>query len=253
MKRIVLALLVGLPIGLLALIGLEVAVLSRREYLPADPGYRIDVLLEPVGGVSASPVLELAVLGDSTVAGVGSPSEQETLAVLVAQRVADALHRSVHVVGHGVSGARAETVIDQLDAIADGTEALLIVVGANDATHATPWPAFARQTRDLLEAATAGGRPLVLGSTPRFYGTEIIPQPLRFLVDTYAGILRGEQRSAVAATPGARLADLALVAPRFDGVPEATSPDGFHPSPIGYGFWADALAAELVAAVLADG
>jgi lysophospholipase L1-like esterase len=30
-------------------------------------------------------------------------------------------------------------------------------------------------------------------------------------------------------------------------VPEATSSDGFHPSPIGYGFWADAIAPAIVA------
>ncbi len=246
MRRVFTALLIGLPVGLLALIGLEVMLLTRREFLPPDPGYRIDAVVQPAAG-STAPVLELAVLGDSTVAGVGSPTEAETLAVLVAQRVADALRRPVHVVGHGVAGARTATVGVQLDAVAQGTDALLIVVGANDATHATPWSAFAEQTRELLEAAVAGGRPVVLGSTPRFYGTEIIPQPLRFMVDAYAGVLRGEQRAAVAATPGTRLADLALVAPRFAGVPEATSRDGFHPSPIGYGFWADALAAELVA------
>jgi lysophospholipase L1-like esterase len=37
--------------------------------------------------------------------------------------------------------------------------------------------------------------------------------------------------------------------PRFLGVPEATSPDGFHPSPVGYGFWADALAPAVVEAL----
>ncbi|MBA3586444.1 MAG: SGNH/GDSL hydrolase family protein, partial [Chloroflexi bacterium] len=36
--------------------------------------------------------------------------------------------------------------------------------------------------------------------------------------------------------------------PRFEGRPEATSSDGFHPSPIGYGFWADAIAPAVVAA-----
>jgi lysophospholipase L1-like esterase len=247
-RRAIPALLIGLPIGLLALIGLEVAQLKRREFLPPDPGYRIDAVVQPAAG-STAPLLELAVLGDSTVAGVGSPSQAESLAVLVARRVADGLRRPVHVLGHGVSGARTATVALQLDGVADGTDALLIVVGANDATHATPWPAFAEHTRTLLEAAVARGRPVVLGSTPRFYGTDIIPQPLRFMVDAYAGVLRAEQRAAVATTAGTRLADLALVAPRFEGVPEATSRDGFHPSPIGYGFWADALAAELVAAV----
>jgi lysophospholipase L1-like esterase len=42
--------------------------------------------------------------------------------------------------------------------------------------------------------------------------------------------------------------DLAAEAsPRFLDTPEATSSDGFHPSPIGYGFWADALAPAVTA------
>jgi lysophospholipase L1-like esterase len=249
MRRGIAMALIGLPVALLAVIGIEVALLSRREYLPTDPGYRVDALVTPASGGSGMAV-EVAVLGDSTVAGVGSPTEAGTLAVLVAQRVADAIGRPVHVVGHGISGARTGTVAaTQLPLVAAGTDAILIVVGSNDATHATPWRAFGRQARDLLAAASTTGAAVVLGSTPRFHGTEIIPQPLRLMVDTYAGILRGVQRSAVAATPGARLVDLSLVAPRFEGVPEATSRDGFHPSPIGYGFWADALAEGVVAAV----
>lgn len=39
----------------------------------------------------------------------------------------------------------------------------------------------------------------------------------------------------------------------FFGVPNAMSCDGFHPGPIGYGFWADALAADVAAAVLDPG
>lgn len=47
-----------------------------------------------------------------------------------------------------------------------------------------------------------------------------------------------------------RFVDLAAEAsPRFAGVPEATSSDGFHPSPIGYGFWADAIALTVVNAL----
>lgn len=241
--------LIGLAVALLTVIGLEIALLSRREYLPTDPGYLVDSVVTPAsdGGGTA---VELAVLGDSTVAGVGSPTERETLAVLVAQRVADALERPVHVVGHGISGARTGTVAaTQLPLVVPGADVILIVVGSNDATHATPLPAFGRQARDLLSAAATTGAAVVLGSTPRFHGTDIIPQPLRAMVDAYSGILRGVQRAAVAETPGARLVDLSLVAPRFEGVPEATSTDGFHPSPIGYGFWADALAEGVVAAM----
>lgn len=252
MRRGILRALVLAPLAFAALIGAQLLLLSRRRYLPADPGYRVDRLVRPAGSERSEPALELVVLGDSTVAGVGAPSEAESLPVLVAQRVADATGRGVHVVGHGLSGTRTASLVElQLPLVTVAPDVLLLVVGANDATHATPPPAFRHATQRMLARATATGAPVVLGSTPRFIGTEFIPQPLRWMLDAYSGLLRNEQRAAVAAAPGTRLVDLAAVAPRFAGVPEATSSDGFHPSPIGYGFWADALASGVVAALAA--
>jgi lysophospholipase L1-like esterase len=70
------------------------------------------------------------------------------------------------------------------------------------------------------------------------------------MVDRYSGVLRGEQRAAAAGRRGVWFVDLAADAsPRFEGVPDATSSDGFHPSPIGYGFWADAIAPAVVDAL----
>jgi len=249
MRRLPLA--VGFLLGaLVALIGVELVMLSRREYLPSDPGYVVDARVEPLGGASGAPV-QLAVLGDSTVMGVGSPTEAQSLPVLIAQRVADMAGRPVVVTGFGDSGARTETLTAaQLPRVGGETDVLVIVIGSNDATHATFWPAFRRQTAEMLERATALGAPVVLAGTPRFSGTEIIPEPLRTMVDRYSGVLRGEQRAAVAEAAGVSFVDLAVEAsPRFRGVPEATSSDRFHPSPIGYGFWADAIAPAVVDAL----
>lgn len=242
----------GLAVGAFAtLLAVELYLLSRREFLPTDPGYRIDKFVEPRGGGRAgTEVLRLAVLGDSTVAGVGSPTIRESLPVLIAQRVADATGRPVEVRGHGVSGARTRTVLrDQLPLV-DGADAIVLVVGANDATHATFWRAFRQQTDEMLATARSTGAAVVLAGTPRFHRNRIIPEPLRTMVDRYSTVLRGEQRSATAARGGVAFVDLAAEAsPRFLGVPQATSPDGFHPSPIGYGFWADALAPAVVKAL----
>jgi lysophospholipase L1-like esterase len=134
--------------------------------------------------------------------------------------------------------------------VGEGYDVLVLVIGSNDATHATFWRTFGRQTDDMLDRATALGAPVILAGTPRFSGTEIIPEPLRTMVDRYSGVLRREQLAAAAGRPSVRFVDLAAEAsPRFEGVPAATSSDGFHPSPIGYGFWADAIAPAVVDAL----
>ena len=238
-------------VGLGALIGVELFLLMRRDYLPGDPGYRIDTRVDPSSGTTDATPLRLAVLGDSTVAGVGSPTEGESLPVLIAQRVADGARRPVEVVGFGESGARTLTISRQrMPSAADAFDAVVLVIGANDATHATPWPDLRRQTVQMLSGATLSGAPVILAGTPRFNNTAIIPEPLRTILDRYSSILRGQQQAAAAEFPGVRFVDLAAEAgPRFVGRPDATSSDGFHPSPIGYGFWADAIAPVVVGAV----
>jgi lysophospholipase L1-like esterase len=239
--------------GIAGLIGTELVLLSRREFLPLDPGYAVDELIPSPTGHESAPI-RLAVLGDSTVAGVGSPTAAESLPALIAQRVAGATGRAVRVTGHGVSGARTATAAEQLARIGGNVDAMVVIVGANDATHATPWPRFRRDLEALLAAAAARAPVIVLAGTPRFHRNPVIPEPLRTFVDRYSGLLRGQQRAAARAADGVQFVDLAADAsPRFLGVPEATSVDGFHPSPIGYGFWADALAPSLVAGLAAEG
>jgi lysophospholipase L1-like esterase len=88
---------------------------------------------------------------------------------------------------------------------------------------------------------------VVLGGIPLFGGATALAQPLRWVVDRNASVMRDVQRRAATGTPGVTFVDIAsLASPRFRGVPGAMSPDGFHPGPPGYGFWADALAPAVV-------
>ncbi len=225
----------------------EIGITLSREYLPGDPGYLID---ERVGN-GPGPALRLVILGDSTVAGVGSPTVAESLPILLAQRVADALDREVHVVGYGVSGARTEDVEpEQVPLLLDeGVDVVTVVIGSNDVTHATPPWSMDDSTAGMLRAAhDRTGAPIVLGGIPRFRAVPALAEPLRTLVDSYARPLRNAQRAAVEDVDvPARFIDIAAEAsPRFVGRPESMSSDGFHPSPVGYGFWADALAPAIV-------
>ncbi|MPZ72527.1 MAG: hypothetical protein GEU74_04745 [Nitriliruptorales bacterium] len=241
----VLGAVAALPIAFAALLGVEAAVASRREYVPDDPGYLVQARVEPRGSSHDGAPLRLVMLGDSTVAGLGSPTAESSLAVLTAQRVADRLGRSVEVRGLGVSGARTADVRDeQLPQVSPGeVDVLVVVVGSNDVTHLTPPWHFDDVTRSMLERARAAGAPVILGGIPLFGGVTALDQPLRWAVDRSACVLRGIQVRTAQRVRGVTFVDIAAQAsPRFVGVPDAMSSDGFHPAPTGYGFWADALA-----------
>jgi lysophospholipase L1-like esterase len=231
--------------ALVALLGAQAAIARAREYLPDDPGYTVDAVVRPAGTAHGAAPLRLALLGDSTVAGLGAPTAEESLALLVAERVATTLDRPVHVVGHGVSGAVTRDVVEGQVPLLAGfdPDVVVAVVGANDVTHGTPpWRLRARvaDLGDAVDATT--GAPLVLGGIPLFGGATAIDRPLRDVVEGYAGILRRAQEDA-AAEAGIRYVPIAREAsPRFVGVPDAMSRDRFHPGPVGYGFWADAIA-----------
>jgi len=127
-----------------------------------------------------------------------------------------------------------------------------IVIGSNDVTHATSPGAMEDRTVAMLRAARDRAQaPVVLGGIPRFRTVPALLQPLRAVVDSYAAPLRNAQRQAVEIVgEQVSFVDIAAEAsPRFVGVPDAMSSDGFHPGPVGYGFWADALAPVIAAAV----
>src|SRR5919202_991295 len=73
---------------------------TRREYLPTTPVLEIGGVLGPEDGEP----LTLAVLGDSSVAGVGADRAEDTLTYGVAKCLAARYRVTLHALG--VSGAR---------------------------------------------------------------------------------------------------------------------------------------------------
>ncbi|CAN5321509.1 hypothetical protein BH20ACT9_BH20ACT9_15650 [soil metagenome] len=249
-RRPVLALAVGLPAAVLSVLGVEILLAANGDYLSGDPGYRVEATV----GRGDAPPVRLAVVGDSTAAGVGATSEGRSLPVQVAVRVAAATGRRVRVVGYAVSGARTDTARRlQVPRLAGRrVDAVLVVVGANDVTHTTPPWVLRRRTAALLDAlaTTHPDAGLVLAGIPELGTVPAFAQPLRALAGAYADVLRGVQRDVAGARDGVGYVDIAREAsPRFIGRPASMSPDGFHPAALGYGFWADALAPAVVDAL----
>lgn len=263
-RLVALALLGALVLTALVL-AVEIVLAVNAEYLPTEPALVIDRrvgagrqvgagrLVGPDDDDDGGPPLRLAVLGDSTAAGVGAAGVEQSLPVQVAERVAAQQGRPVEVVGLGLSGARmADVTTRQAELLEERAfDVVLVVVGSNDATHVTPPWAVEEQATAMLRAVrdASGGAEVVLGGVPEFTTVPALAQPLRGVVGRYAGVVREGQRRAAAAVDGVRFVDIAAEAsPRFLGVPESMSSDGFHPSAMGYGFWADALAPVVVEA-----
>jgi lysophospholipase L1-like esterase len=260
------ATIVGTATGAFAgIVAVQLLRLRRMQFLPGHPGFFVNHVVSQSGATRTEERLRLVVLGDSTTAGVGVERPEDALPYLLARRVADAEARPVHVVSYGWAGARvADLPRSQLPRAAEplrttetepflpGADAVVIVIGANDATHNTPPGRFRADLRATLETvrSAAPQARVVLAGIPGFRGALREIEPLIFIADQYARLLRPIGR-AEARRAGAAYADLAAEVPdRVRGRSDILSSDRFHPSAAGYAAWADVIAGALLAGPL---
>jgi lysophospholipase L1-like esterase len=225
------------------------AVLLSRRFGESPALAPVDVTVTPSGGMLVSgATVELAAFGDSAMAGVGVHHADDSLPVQLAQRVADATGRPVHVVGHAVSGARTIDVLtQQLPRVRRTPDVSVLVVGTNDVTGVTPAAALARSLRALLDGLVALDAPVVMSSLPEFRAMRLVPHPLLEAVLGYAAVVSSVQRHEAARQPHVRYIDVrAAVGPEFINDTGTMSADLFHPSAAGYGQIADVLLAGLL-------
>jgi lysophospholipase L1-like esterase len=259
--------MIGTALGAFTgVVAVQLLRLRRMEFLPGHPGFSINHVVAPSRlPDSAHPpgrALRLVVLGDSTTAGVGVDRAEDSLPYVIARHVADAESRPVHVVSFGWAGARiADLPRSQLpralqplrssdsEPFLTGADAVAIVIGSNDATHNTPPGRFRADLRTTLQTVreAAPDARVVLAGIPAFRGALRQIEPLIFLADQYARLLRPIGR-AEARRAGTAYADLAAEVPdMIRGRTDVLSSDHFHPSAVGYAAWADVIADALLA------
>lgn len=228
------------------------AVGLQRRYGASAELVPVDITVAPSGGSAiGEPVVELAAFGDSAMAGVGVHHVRDALPVQLAQRVADATGRPVHVTGYARSGARTHDVLArQIPRVRRVPDVSVLVVGTNDVTHVTAPATLARMSGVLLDALGALGAPVVMSSLPEFRAMRLLPHPLKEATVGYGAVVGAVQRHTVALRPRVRLVDVAsAVGSEFVADRRTMSADSFHPSAVGYGRIADALAPAVVAAL----
>jgi lysophospholipase L1-like esterase len=220
--------------------------LQLRRRIP-----RLDEAAGPAGTApGTSPPVRLAVLGDSTAAGVGTGSHEDALAGTLAADVAARTGRAVSWRAVARSGATSQTARDLVPGLVDGDwrpDLVVVCIGVNDLKGLRPLRAWDRDVAALLAAigeTTGGAAVIVTGMAPvsRF---PALPQPLRAVMALRA-IAMDHALHRLAGSRHVQV-DPSIVDGTF------FAEDGFHPSGPGYRAWASHLAGPAAEALAASG
>ncbi|WP_395700995.1 SGNH/GDSL hydrolase family protein [Aquabacterium sp.] len=193
--------------------------------------------------------LRLLILGDSSAAGVGAATQDEALAGQLSQALARHSGRRVRWQLRARSGISSEQALGLLrEAALEPADVAVVVTGVNDVVgQLRPARALAARAA-LLQALRAelGVRHTVLTPVPPMQRFAGLPQPLRWVAGRDARAHDLALQRWVAQQPGASWLpfDLPLA-------PQLLARDGFHPGPVAYRHWGEALAAHITRQVLA--
>ena len=224
--------------GSLALLAVQAWRVRRlTPRLPAAPSPhdgRID---------GSTPTLRVALLGESTAAGVGAASHADGLAGRLAREVAARTGRAVRWQVVGRSGSTVAAARRALHRLKGPLDLVVLAFGVNDvlALHgARRYAGDLGALVDDLRAEHGRRLPVVIAGLPPMERFPAVPRPLADLLGWRARVLDRAALELAAAS-----AHLVHVPCRI-AVTEPFCRDGFHPGPAGYASWAAGLAAASV-------
>lgn len=208
---------------------------------------RLPEAADPAGTAGeGSPPVRLAVLGDSTAAGVGAKRHQDALAGMLAAAVAAQTRRKVSWRAVARSGATSRTARDLVSGLVDGDwrpDVVVVAVGVNDLKNLRPLRDWDRDVAALLAAIreAVGGAPVIVSGMAPVSRFPALPQPMRAMLTLRAHAMDHALRREA----GDRHVpvDPQMIGDGF------FAEDGFHPSSSGYRAWASELAGPVARAV----
>ncbi|MBO2446945.1 SGNH/GDSL hydrolase family protein [Actinomadura barringtoniae] len=236
----------GLTFGLIVM----EAKMARRMIMgtpSGDPPVADDLY----GGRLAGVPISFVVLGDSTAAGLGVATPDETPGALLAAGLSAIAARPVWLTNVAISGSRSEALEDQVGrALEAGPELAVIMIGANDVTNRVPAAESVRHLGAAVERLKAAGCEVVVGTCPDLGSVKPLWQPLKWIARRASRQLAAAQTIA-AVERGARSVSLGdLLGREFAADPRSMfSDDRYHPSARGYASAAMAILPSMAAAL----
>jgi lysophospholipase L1-like esterase len=222
------------------------AVLARKAIGNADG--RVPNSTGWYGRGRPGPAIKIALLGDSSAAGYGVDSVEETPGAWLGSGVAERADRRVHLREFAKVGAQSSDLKDQVDAaIHLDPDVAVILIGANDVTHSVLPAASVRHLSEAVRRLREAEVSVVVGTCPDLGTISPIPMPLRQVARIWSRRLAAAQTIAVVEAGGRTVSLGSILGPEFAAAPALLfGPDHFHPSAAGY----EALARVLVPSVL---
>ncbi|MGO1475249.1 MAG: SGNH/GDSL hydrolase family protein [Psychrobacter sp.] len=210
--------------------------------------------------------LNLMVVGDSAAAGVGSETQQEALTgkLIPILKQQPAIYNTFSTLNWTLQATTGHTSFDILRRLyvlptpSQPTDVMILSVGVNDTTSSVPVDKWQQQIEDIIAIAQRkfGVRELVFLSLPPMAEMPAIPPPLNNFVGAKASILDEILQQVCANNDGVTYmaTDFArMIEEHSNGTPIDISvmfaSDGFHPSSLMYGYWAQQVA-ELIIELL---
>ncbi len=231
--------------------------------LPEPNGERHGTVpLNHTGSDSAAhnkPELNIMIVGDSAAAGVGSETQQEALVgnLIPTLQQQPAIYNTFSTLNWSLQATTGHTSFDILrrlyilSAPSEPIDVMVLSVGVNDTTSSVAVDKWQQQIQDIIAVAQRkfGVRELVFLSLPPMAQMPAIPAPLNNFVGAKASIMDEILQEVCAnhnhvtymATDFTRMIDEHSNGTPID-IKVMFASDGFHPSSLMYGYWAQQVA-----------
>jgi len=188
------------------------------------------------GRTRPGPAFRVAVIGDSSAAGYGVGTVEDTPGAGFASGISQRADRRVYLRSFAVVGAQTSEIAAQVDAaLLIEPDVAVVLVGANDVTHTVLPRESVRHLSEQVRRLREAGVEVVVGTCPDLGTLKPIAPPLKQVARTWSRRLAAAQTIAVVEAGGRTVSIGSILGPEFEAAPAVLfGPDQFHPSADGY-------------------